>query len=521
MPSTRSFFHKNRSQASLLSTQESNDKRSSPSYHASPIDSPLHSPRFPSSSAVSPEGKDDEDDYNFGQPSIYRPDETRYHHPNNSLARSQSQRSPPGNPANHQPTINLVGSPVGHSIEANPDSYYLQALPAAPQQKEDSKRRRFFKLGSSSTKEPSYHPPQPATRLGRSVSVKRQSAQVPTDLDSYRQQAQQRWPSQSVAVTLSPQPIDVEAEVKEDHTLRRAHIPSHEVGPPIPAKDLIPSPQHPHTPTQEAPYGKPPLQGVVTNIPQRHPYERQSSVASLWETRSFQESPRAPSETFQRSTVYQTSPSSGVPSQLPQSYHSSPASATSTSSHPLPTRGLQDFRHQYRYEQQRDRPPSQQSSYEPPSPMQPGNRVYESHNEKQGSNRSSLNAYTTTNSMGPPPPPPSQQPQGRNSNEIAQQNQQQGFVKEGSGYQPYSQGVPGQSQSSNASNQYDTRLNVNQQNQQYRGTPQPSPLPAQATSEGRSTPPPSRSRDDLSNLDVSQLVSRHDELREFQPRDPP
>lgn len=516
MPSTRSFFHKNRSQASLLSTQEHNDKRSLRSHQDSPIDSPVHSPRFPSSSAVSPEDKEEDDDYSFGQPSIHRPDEARYYHPNNSLGRSQSQRSPPRHPTEHQPAINLVGTSVGvagHNVEANPDSYYLQALPAAPQQKEDSKRRRFFGLGFSSVaNEQTHKQTPPPSRLGRSVSVKRQSTQAPSDIEQYRQQGQQRLPSQSGPPKLPPQPRDLEEE--ENHpALRRSQIPPQEVGPPIPEKDPLRSPQYPQTPTQEAPYGKPPLQGVVTNIPQRHPYERQNSAASLWETRSFQEQSRAPSETFQRNTVYQPSPSSGAPSQLPPSYQSSPASATSTSSHPLPARGLQDLRQQYRQDHSRDRPPSQQSTYEPPSPMQPGSRGYEPHHEKQGSNRSSLNAYTTTKSMGPPQP--SQQAQGRNSNELAEQSQQANFTKEASSYQPYSQGTQGSNPSSNASNQYDTRLNPNQQNQQYRGTPQPSPLPAQATGEqGRSTPPPSRSRDDLSSLDVGQLVSRHDELRE-------
>ena len=516
MPSTRSFFHKNRSQGSLLSTQESNGKRS---YQASPIDSPLHSPRFPPSSAVSPEAKEHEDDYNFGQPSIHRADEARYYHAANLPTRSQSQRSPPINTTYHQPTINLVGpaaGSAGHGVEDTPDSYYRQALPAAPQ-KEDSKRRRFFKLGTSSTtKEQPYSSP-PSARLGRSVSVKRKDSQVAADTEYYHHQSQQRWPSQSESTNLPRQPRNVEEEEEDDVDLGPDRVTPHEVGPPIPEKDPLRSPQYPHTSPQETPYEKPPLQGVVTNIPRRHPYERQgSATSSAWETtaRSFQEPQRAPSETFSRNTVYQPSLSSSASNQVPSSYHSSPASATSTSSYPLPARGPQDIRQQYRQELPRDRPSSQQSSYEPPSPLHAGHRGYETHHERQGSNRSSLNAYTTTNSMGPPPPP-QQQAQGRNSNELAQQNQQAGFVRDGSAYQPYSQSAQGQNQPPNAPPQYDTRLNVNQQNQQYRATPQPSPLPAQATSEqGRSTPPPSRSRDDLSNLDVTQLLSRHDELRE-------
>jgi len=515
MPSTKSFFHKNRSQASLLTTQEPNDKRSLRSYQASPIDSPIHSPRFPSSSAVSSDGKDDEDNYSFGQHSVYGRDEGRSYDANNLLTRSQSQRSPPGNLTSHQPTINLVGSAAGsadHTLEGNPDSYYLQALPTAPP-KEDSKRRRFFKLGSSSTtKEQPYTPP-PSTRLGRSISVKRKDPQVAADIESYRrqsQQIQQRWPSQSGPGSLAPQPTNV-GEAEEDEI-----VPIHEVRPPIPEKDPLRSPQFRQTSPQEPVYGKPSSQGVVTNIPLRHQYERQSSAASsTWESasRSFQEQQRVPSETLQRNIAYQSSASSGAPNQAPSSYYSSPASATSTSSHPLPARGPQDLRQQYKQEHQRDRPSSQQSSYEPPSPLQPVSRAYDAHHERQGSNRSSLNAYTTTNSMAPPPLP-QQQAQGRSSNELAQQNQGSAFVREGQPYQPYSQSAQGQNQASNAPNQYDPRLNASQQNQQFRPTPQPSPLPPQGTSEqGRSTPPPSRSRDDLSNLDVAQLVTRHDELR--------
>lgn len=517
MPSTKSFFHKNRSQASLVSTHDANDKRSLRSVQASPIDSPLHSPRFPSSSALSSEGKEDEDGYTAGQPSGYRPDDGRSYYPNNLLTRSQSQRSPPGHPPTYQPTISLVGSAAGsadHTIEGNPDSYYLQALPGAPP-KEDSKRRRFFKLGSSSTtKEQTYTPPPPA-RLGRSISVKRQDPQVAADIEYYRRQSQQiqtRWPSQSGFGGLGSQPNNL-GEADEDEIIsRHGQESSNEVRPPIPEKDPLRSPQFRPTSPQEPLYAKPSLQGVVTNIPQRHPYERQvSATSSVWEstTRSFQEQQRAHSE---RNTAYHSSVS-GAPNQTPSSYHSSPASATSTTSHPLPARGPQDLRQQYQQEHYRDRPSSQQSSYEPPSPLQPVSRAYDAHHERQGSNRSSLNAYSTANSMAPPPPP-QQQAQGRSSNELAPQGPGSGFVSQGQTYQPYSQGAQGQSQASNASNQYDARLNMNQQNQQFRPTPQPSPLPPQATSEqGRSTPPPSRSRDDLSNLDVGQLVTRHDELR--------
>ena len=523
MPSTRSFFHKNRSQGSLLNTQDSNDRRS---YQASPIDTPVHSPRFPSSTAVSPEVKEDDEDYNFGQPSVYRPDDARYYYGANPPTRSHSQRSPTAQTNYHQPTINLVGPAAGgasQTVDDNPDSYYRQVLPAAPA-KEDSKRRRFFKLGSSSTPKeqssPSYNP-QPANRLGRSISVKRKDPQLTGEAISHRQ-SQQRWTSLSGPASTAPQSPEVEEEDEDededDADLTPGRPPTHEVGPPIPEKDPLRSSFHLNNSQQDPSHGKLPAQGLVTSLPQRHPYERQgSATSSTWENtaRSVQQHQRAPQDTFQHNPSYQPSPSSTISNQIPSSYHSSPASATSTSSHPLQARAPQEALQQYRHDLQRERPPSQQSLYEPPSPLNSGIRNHESHHERQGSNRSSLNAYIST-SMGPPPPP-QQQGQGRRSDELTQQNPPGVMMREGSGYQPYTQAASGQNQQANPP-QYDTRLSVNQQNQQFRGTPQPSPLPPQTTNEqGRSTPPPSRSRDDLSNLDVNQILARHDELRKSHP----
>lgn len=441
MPSTRSFFHKNRSQGSLLSTQESNDKRS---HQASPVESPIHSPRFPSSSAVSPDTKEDDEDYDFGQPLLYRPDEGRYYHSANIPTRAQSHRSPPAQSAYHQPTINLVSPAAGsatQSLDDNPDSYYRQVLPAAPQ-KEDSKRRRFFKLGSSSASKEqspqSYNSP-PTNRLGRSVSVKRKDPQTTGELVDQRQ-SQQRWPSVSGSVTSAPPSSEVDVEEDEDDTARRPGLGrTHEIGPPIPEKDPLRSPTHLINSPQDQQYGKLLTQGVVTNIPQRHPYERQGSLtSSSWEStaRSIQQHQRVPQEVISHNSAYQQSPSSAVSNQLPSSYHSSPASATSPSSHPLQARAPQEALQQHRQDLQRERPPSQQSLYDPPSPLNAGVR-----HERQGSNRSSLNAYTST-SMGPPAQP-QQQVQGRRSDEMAQQNPQGAMTKENSNYQPYTQNSPG------------------------------------------------------------------------------
>lgn len=514
MPSSRSFFHKNRSQGSLLNTQESTGRRS---HQASPIDSPLHSPRFPPSSVDSPESKDDSEEFRFGQPSVYRPDQGRYYQASNIPARSHSQRSPPANPSYHQPTINLVGPPAGSPdppvIDEDPDAYYTQPLTqTAP--REDSKRRRFFKLGSSSSaKEPQTNPP-PANRLGRSLSVRKKELDLQGDV-KVQGVAQQRRPSKLPSLALPPDQGTVE-EQQAEAVARRSEPNS--AGPPPPEKDPLRSPRNFPPQQTEHSYSKTLVQGVNTNLPQRPEYERQASTtSSIWENtaRSLQH-PRAPSENFQQSSPYQASPSSAVSNQTPQSYQASPSSATSISSHQLQPRGAQEVIQQYRHEIQRERPASQQSSYEPPSPVHPAHRGPDHPYERQGSNRSSLNAYTPS-AMGPPPPP-QQQARGRHSDEMDQRNPHGPPTRENSAYQPYQQQGQGQSQPSNGQGQYGPQLGISQQNQAYRGAPQPSPLPNQTLNEsGRNTPPPSRSRDDLTNLDVSQLLARHDELRQWSP----
>ena len=429
MPTARSLFHKNRSQGSLLTTQESAGRQS---YQASPIDSPLHSPRL-QSSAVSPDRRNEED-YSLGQPSIYRPDEGRYYYQTPGIpARSQSQRSPPPDSSYDQPTTNFVGPPAGTpAIDENPDAYYTQPLPqAAP--KEDSKRRRFFKLGtSSSAKEPN---PPPTTKLGRSISVRKRDLELSGDVGVH---ASNQYRRQSKATSVASPQARIDQGTEEDpQSEALARRPQEStIGPPLPEKDPLRYLQNPLPAQPEQSYNKPPLQGVNTNLPQRLPYERQGSAASsLWESpgRSLQH-PRGPSENLQQNSTYQASPSSANSNQTPQSYQASPSSATSTSSHPLQPRGAHEVIQQYRHEFQRERPASQQSCHEPPSPIHPAHRGFDSHHERQGSNRSSLNAYTP-NAMGPPPPPPpQQQSRGRHSDEMEQRTQQAPLPREGSGY---------------------------------------------------------------------------------------
>ena len=497
MPSSRHFFHKNRSQGSLFNNQDPNDRRPS---QVSIADSPLHSPAFPphSTTSASTSPQDDGEEYRFDQ--TYRSDVPRA----SQFAipsRSQSQRSPPPN-YGHQPTIHLVTpgqSGIGPSaVEENPDIYYQQA-PTANNFKDDRKRR-FFGLGNlSSTKEPvTNHGGAVAQKPGRSISVRRKvpAPSISTEVAS-RPLVQQKW-SAAVAPSAS------EGEEEDDGSgaiLDPAHIQplANSVGPPLPDKDSsrssrLPPPPPPH---QEYPLRKTSLPGVSANTSVRQPLERQtSSNPSLWENTVR--------------PIQQYYVPSDAQSHQQQSYQPSPSSATSTSSHPLLSRVTTETP-QEQHQEQHSRP-SSRHSFGPPSPVLQNSRVADKHPYRASLNQSQPNAYTPS-AMAPPP---AQQPsQGRGSNELPPQNQPV-LNREGSGYQPYAAATQGQNQASASQSQYGGQLAVNPPGATYRGAPQPPPMaPQPSTDTGRSTPPPSRSRDDLSTLDVAQLLTRHDELREY------
>ncbi|KAL8662212.1 MAG: hypothetical protein Q9202_004894 [Teloschistes flavicans] len=499
MPSRASkhFFHKNRSQASFLTSHDANGGRDS--YHASPIESPLQSPAFPPPAAAL---HDDSDGQLIGHP--YPAEDPRTYQ-SGLLTRSQSQRSPPTHtyPTNYQqPTIQLVGPPAApqntsspSTIDEDPDSYYHQA-PTPKPQKEEPKRRRFFGLGSSS-KEPNTSAPAPTAvpqRLGRSISVRTKNHGPQNPPVATSRPVQQRWPSESSGSTY-PRPAS------EEDDEGGADLPSKGPAPPIPDKDPSRSSEFPSGSLRDAAYRRPSVQSVLTDVNGRPRFERQGSATSVtWDS---------PQSIQQQQRVHPDS------HQLPLSYQPSPSSATSTSSHPLSAsshRGQPDALHYYQQELQNSRPPSQQS-YNPPSPIQTHPLRFDSAQPRSAPATVPASLHHL-GSMGPPQP---QQSRDRRSQELAQsqQNQQSSGVREGAGYQPYHQSTQPQGQPQGPPPAYSSQLSVNNQpNNNYRG-PQPSPMTHQNTAEqGRNTPPPSRSRDDLSSLDVASLVSRHDELQD-------
>lgn len=478
MGPSRHFFQKNRSQHSLLNPQEPNDKVS---YLPSPIDSPLHSPGLPPTSAAAASPNDEVEEhqsYNTNLP--HRSEEARYYQ-SGLPTRSQSQRLP-SITTTTQPTIHLVGpkSSANTPIDDEPDRYYQQvANPHTfPVQKEDRKKRRFFGLGGA--KEP---PAPPSAKLGRSTSVRRKEP-APEAYPVQQQQQQQQWSSSRVS------PTDDDEDEEGGAGLHPTQPGSVGASPIPPEKDPLRSPGFPPPIThQEYAYGRS-AQQATTSSSSRHPLDRQGS--------------------HQSSSVQQYSHTeSGQLQGTPTSYHPSPSSATSSSSPAFHQKAPSDKNHQY-YREEQSRPPSQQSLDVPTPAPQP--RGYDPHHARSSSSQASSSAYTQS-SMGPPPPPGQQQPPSRRSSEAPPGpplNQQGGQGREGAGYQPYNQGMQGGVVPSNAPPQYSQQLSP----QTQRTNSQLSPMPQQGTNDqGRSTPPLNRSRDELSNLDVAQLLARHDELR--------
>ena len=470
------LFHKNRSAHSLLSSQDANEKGR---FQPSPAESPVHSPSFPPSSQY--EEEEDEQEQQYSLP--YRSEDAHFYQLGGHPTRSQSQRNPAHINTNlPQPTINLVGpahsTPSSAIDDSAPDSFYRQGPPSnPPPHKEDRKKRRFFGLGGLS-KEPTTNP-APA-KLGRSISVRRREHLPDTFQEPGRQSVHQEWPSAHVS------PTD---DYDEDEDGGPGLHPTS--NPPPPDKDPLRSPGLPPSASpQDYSHGRPntgPSQG------RRNPLDRQGSHESPWARTS--------------SNVHHHTQSESIQHPTPSSYHPSPASATSANSiHQFYQRPPNDALHQHWQEQIPSRPSSQQSLEPPPPGQHP--RSYESHHTRGSSSQTSSLSHYTQSSMGPPP-----QTQGpnRRTSEAQQQHQQVEQVRDGV-YQPYAQNTSGGAVlPSNAPPQYSSQLAP--QGQTYRGNPQASPMQQSGHEQGRSTPPPSRSRDDLSNMDYSQLQARQDELR--------
>ena len=476
------LFHKNRSSHSVLSSHDVDDERerdrNTARYQPSPTDSPIHSPAFPPSYPYSnnthDHGDDNELDQGYGRP--YRLEEVHAHqlgHP----SPSHSQRIPGHINTNlPQPTINLVGpahsTPTSAIDEETPDAFYRQAHPHQhPPPKEDKKKRRFFGLGSSSKESAA-----PA-KLGRSISVRRRE-QIP---DPGRFSSQQEWSSSHAS------PTDDFDDYSEGTV--GAHDPSIKTNPPAPDKEPLRSPGFPPAISRQD-YSH---QGVSTGQAQnrRSPSDRQAQpdlpAPSTWSRTSSSIHHHTFSESSQ----------SGAP----------PSATSVTGSHHLGHRSPSDNLNQPWQEQIPSRPSSSQS-LEPPPPVQIP-KTHETHHVRSSSSQaSSLSQFTQSSMVHPPPPTgPTRRP-----SEAQQDHQTSDQVRPGT-YQPYAQGV--QDRNILPSNvPLPNSAQLAPQSQAYRNSAV-STMQATGHEQGRSTPPPSRSRDDLSSMDLNALQVKHDELRKL------
>ena len=496
------LFQKNKSQHSLLNTQEANSR----SYAASPTDTPQESPGFPppnagpgiAGAAVAPlppssydESEEPVDAYNHP----YRSEELQYYNsppppqvPHHGPTRSQSQRSPVSINTN-QPTIHLVRPSQGYAstpasaIEPDePDRYYYDRAPIPPAQKERKSKRSFF--GFSSSREQTGPPPVTTNKLGRSRSVRAKELYPEQQLVE-APRGHRHQPSNAAWTTTHVSPTTDDEEDEDGGTgLHPSHLHSSPDGPDRPDKDPFKSPAFP-PPLSHQDYTHGKSQSVsVVNQGNRQP-ERQG-IYNSWERANQQQA---------------TNPDPNQ-AQTPGSYHISPSSATS-----IPA---QQFHHHkspsdvFRENLQDDSRPSSRQSLEPPYQSQHS----VSHHTRGSSSQVSSASYMQ-GSMGPPPNQPPSMRRGSSDDGGPPRGQS----REGN-YQPYSQNIQGSGIPNAPPPQYSAGLAP--QGPGYRGGSQSSPMTQQgniAEQDRRSPPPPSRSRDDLSNLDVNQLIARHDELR--------
>lgn len=483
---TRQFFHKNRSQGSLLNTIHDLNERKPP------IDPPLHSPIYsPHPASASPSLQDNDEDYHLGRHD--RPEQSQPSYSATPPTRSLSQRIvQPPNYSQHSSVHVATHSQGGLGVDDNPDSYYLPQ-PTIPTEAKDDRKRRFF--GLRNPKDPAINNgggSNPSRPPGRHTSVVRRKPQPPLSAEVINHPTQQRY-SSSIATLASAQERESEAGRIHSHPETTEAAP-----PPIPEKDPQRPPQaqnlQPQTQQQQhnivsisVSTSQDPINNSTLIRPQ---LERQISAGS-----SALEDPV-------RSTQQSYRPQSDLQHQQSSVYLPSPSSIISTSpNHPVPPRGA----HETVQQNFRDisRPPSQQS-FGPPSPLQQ-TRAVNPYPYIQGP----TSAYPPgAGSMAPPPS--QQQSQGRNSHDVPPLRQPVGISREVSAYQPYSQSTTEAHQGSGAPPHYRGQIDSNP----HRAPPQQSQSNVEhGQVQGRSTPPPSRSRDDLAGLDPAQLLIRHDELR--------
>ena len=477
------LFHKNRSSHSLLSAQDVDERerdRNTARFQPSPTDSPIHSPAFPPSHPYNDFARDhsNEGDLDPNYTRTYRLDEVHAHQLSHHPV-PPNQRTPGQIITTNlqQPTINLVGpthsTPSSAIDEDPPDAFYRQDQQQLQHQqppKDDKKKRRFFGLGGSSKETPA------PTKLGRTISV-RKKEQVPES---------GRFASQQDHLSDHTSPTDDFDDYGEG--LAGPHNPHITTNPPAPDKEPLRSPGLP-TAAARQDYSQH-IASSGAHPSRRNPADKQVQLDLAGHSSWSRASSSVHHHTF---------------SDASQSI--APLSAVSTSSHHFSQRSPGENLNQPWPEQAPSRPASRQS-LEPPPPGQIL-RSQEVHHARSSSSQGSSLSHYTQHSMVHPPPPTGAT---RRLSEGQQDHPNTEQTKSGT-YQPYAQGSQDRNTvQSNAPVPNSAQLAS--QTQPYRSSTT-STMQATGHEQGRSTPPPSRSRDDLSAMDLNVLQGKHDELRKI------
>ncbi|KAI9721784.1 MAG: hypothetical protein M1812_002119 [Candelaria pacifica] len=497
MPSKYSFFKSNRSQASLLETQDQQ-----PQGQRSSGRSPLASPGL--SSGPSPPQAQVAQDHRFDQRGQEESGRNQYF--SGAPARRQSQRLTAGYPG---PTVNLVTNPqddpAQYTEEPRRGSHApIHSLEAHHDQDTKKSKRSIFGFGSAASKENQRSnavndQPQAQQRvsqgsIGRSISVRRKdpppalkqsTRQSPTDDQHHH------FSGKHNSATLLP-PSSEEEEVGPQ-------VEPVGQSPPVPAKDSFGRPATLKPPAVERQQGWGALPRKVSDFGiEDQPHYNRNEFILPPRDQSLQGSPLFPPDPH------------AVSHDSPQ-YHAYQPPLLNTANTPLshnqrllPLDLPSPSAYHSQAENQHGRPPSQASS-------QLQYQAYDPQAHNQGHPIRRAPSEEAQDSMAPPGPP---RQVSRPAGGIAP-NAPNGPPREVSSLQPHEQGTQGQMQppTPNAPQFTSPPPAAGQPNQNYRGGPPHQQQPGQPGELGRSTPPLSRPTDDSTNLDIAEKLARYDELQ--------
>jgi hypothetical protein len=382
--------------------------------------------------------------------------------PKKLVRRTQSQRTPPP----EKPSIKLIPTQSPNLEEEQGEPKQHQVAAPKPEQK---KKRRFFGIGEHYSESKSPHPPESVRSFSKNLAS-RSGATPPSLTTASSYQPVEHWPSGSTSATIPPKELEQE---ESEASVRRTYRHSLAT-PPIFAG------YRPASPQRSVAFSK--------------SSEREGSIGSVESQTTAQ-------------AILQEAPWMRQDHPTGHKHNNSTANSSLFQSQPLQPTGsqAQDFGLAQPTQALHSRPSSRQS-IDSPSPVQSGHRQEPIYHERGASFPGNLSVGETT--MTP------QSSQGHMTRGSESSTTQPSLSRNNSNYHTEYTQAPAQN---NQTGQYGSQLSVNNlQGNNYRNSnPQSSPMVQQNSSSeaGRNTPPPAgRSRDDLSELDVKQLIQKHEEL---------